>query len=174
MCVLLLAAGMLTGCSAPGTGTEESLSERAEVTESEESPEKTEFQLEKDYSEKQGETMRLYVNEEELSVFWEDNESVDALRNRVTKEALTIEMSVYGDFEQVGSIGLELPANDSYMTTDAGDIVLYSGDQIVLFYGSNTWNYTKLGHVENVTDQELKQMLGTGPVTLTIRMDQQN
>ena len=121
---------------------------------------------------KEEKMMQFYVNDEELSVTWEDNESVEALKKLVLKEPLTIEMSMYGGFEQLGSIGQDMPRSDSQTTTDAGDIVLYSGNQIVVFYGSNSWSYTRLGHIEDRTKKELSQMLGEGNVSLTIRIDE--
>lgn len=83
--------------------------------------------------------MKLKINDTVVEVLWEDNESVEALFNLVLAEPLTIRMSMYGGFEQVGSIGSSLPRNDVQTTTSAGDIVLYSGSQIVVFYGSNSW-----------------------------------
>ncbi len=127
-----------------------------------------ESDLQPDKSEETERIMKILVNDEELSVTWEDNESVNALMQMVSKEPLTIDMSIYGDFEQVGSIGQDLPRNDEQMTTSAGDIVLYSGNQIVVFYGSNSWSYTKLGHIEDRTQDELTQMLGQDHVSLTV------
>ncbi len=70
---------------------------------------------------------------------------------------LTIQMSMYGGFEQVGPIGQSLPENDSRTTTQAGDIVLYVGNQIVVFYGSNSWAYTRLGHITDKSTQEMAE-----------------
>ena len=105
-----------------------------------------------------------------VEVEWEDNESVEALRQLCREEPLTIQMSMYGGFEQVGDIGQRLPRNDSQTTTQSGDIVLYSGDQIVVFYGSNSWAYTRLGHVTDKSDEEMAQLLGNGDVTITVEM----
>lgn len=80
-------------------------------------------------------------------------------------------MSMYGGFEQVGSLGMTLPRNDTRITTAAGDIVLYSGNQMVVFYGSNTWAYTRLGKITDKTDQELTQLLSGGDVTIRISMN---
>ena len=77
---------------------------------------------------------------------------------------------MYGGFEQVGSIGQSLPRNDSQTTTQAGDIVLYSGDQIVIFYGSNSWAYTKLGHITDQDAVGMAALLGGGNATLTIAL----
>ena len=79
-----------------------------------------------------------------------------------------LQMSMYGGFEQVGSIGQSLPRNDSQTTTQAGDIVLYSGNQIVVFYGSNSWAYTRLGHITDKSAQEMAELLDGGDVTITI------
>ena len=81
---------------------------------------------------------------------------------------MTIQMSMYGGFEQVGSIGQSLPRNDAQTTTQAGDIVLYSGSQIVVFYGSNAWAYTRLGHIHDKSAQELTELLSNGDVAITI------
>ena len=95
----------------------------------------------------EAEAMKLWIGETAVAVAWEDNDAVRALRELVAEQPLTIKMSMYGGFEQVGSIGTDLPRNDTQTTTQAGDIVLYAGDQMVVFYGSNSWAYTRLGRV---------------------------
>ena len=107
----------------------------------------------------------LSVGDKNLSVEWEDNESVDALKDLVGSE-MKINMAMYGGFEQVGSIGTSLPRNDSQMTTSPGDIVLYSGNQIVIFYGSNSWAYTRLGKITGLNEKELEDTFGNGDVTI--------
>ena len=77
-------------------------------------------------------------------------------------------MSMYGGFEQVGSLGTSLPRDDKQITTNAGDIVLYSGNQIVVFYGSNSWAYTRLGRITDKTASEMADLLGNGNVRITI------
>ena len=115
--------------------------------------------------------LKLIIGDSEVSVQWEDNESVDALRELVANGPLTIQMSPYGGFEQVGSLGTSLPRSDVQTTTQAGDIVLYSGSNIVIFYGSNSWAYTRLGKIENLSAKELTDLLGDGDTTLTIFRD---
>jgi hypothetical protein len=78
---------------------------------------------------------------------------------------------MYGGFEQVGGIGKSLPRNDVQMTTSAGDIVLYSGNQIVIFYGSNSWAYTRLGHITDQDAGGMTDLLGNGDVTITISLE---
>ena len=118
----------------------------------------------KDINEEAGESMILKINGEDYPVEWENNESVEALK---TLCPLTVEMSMYGGFEQVGSLGSSLPRNDEQTTTDYGDIVLYSGNQIVIFYGSNSWAYTRLGHI--LADKEImEEALANGDVTIKL------
>ena len=108
--------------------------------------------------------MKLSIGETVVPVTWEENASVEALGELLP---LTIQMSMYGGFEQVGAIGAELPRSDAQTTTAAGDIVLYSGNQIVIFYGSNAWAYTRLGHVD-LSQEEMAGLLGNGDVTVTL------
>ena len=110
-------------------------------------------------------SMRMKINEEAVSVEWVDNASVKALQERLP---ITVKMSMYGGFEQVGSLGQSLPRNDKRITTNAGDIMLYSGNQIVIFYGSNTWAYTKLGRITNKTPSQLAEILSQSDATITI------
>ena len=108
--------------------------------------------------------MVLRIGETAVPVTWEDNPSVKALGDILP---LTIQMSMYGGFEQVGSIGQSITRNDTQITTEPGDIVLYSGNQIVIFYGSNSWSYTRLGHVD-LTREEMAELLSKGNVSITI------
>ncbi len=133
-----------------------------------EEPAETKETSENEITEKEDVNMKLWINEEEVSVIWQDNESVEALKDIVKENDLQISMSMYGGFEQVGAIGQSLPRNDVQTTTSYGDIVLYSGDQLVVFYGSNSWAYTMLGHIEDKSQEDLKNLLGNGDVTITI------
>ena len=112
--------------------------------------------------------LTLKINDIENDVIWTNNDSVRALKN-LAKDGLTINMSKYGGFEQVGSIGSTLPSFDTRITTNPGDIVLYSSNQIVIFYDSNTWSYTKLGHI-NLSKSELTDLLGDEDVVITIKL----
>ena len=113
--------------------------------------------------------MQMMIGETPVTVAWEDNASVEALK-MLAGEGLTVEMSMYGGFEQVGSIGQSLPRDDQQTTTASGDIVLYSGNQMVVFYGSNSWAYTRLGHITDQTPEQMKALLGNGDVTITLSM----
>ena len=121
-----------------------------------------------DPEEEQMGELYLKIGEEPVEVRWEENESVSFLKDYVKEEALSADLSMYGGFEQVGSLGVSVPRNDVQTVTESGDIVLYSGNQIVIFYGSNSWSYTRLGHIENKSPSEMKELLGNGDVTVTL------
>ena len=113
-------------------------------------------------------TIELKIGNTIVDVNWLDNDSVKALKELV-KDGLTINMSMYGGFEQVGSLGKTITSNDESLTTSAGDICLYQSNQIVIFYGSNTWSYTKLGHI-SLTKSELTDLFGEENVVITLNL----
>jgi len=113
-------------------------------------------------------TMIMTIGDTKVNVDWEDNQAVEALRDMAKDGDITIQMSMYGGFEQVGSIGQSLPRDDKQTTTSSGDIVLYSGNQMVVFYGSNSWSYTRLGHISDKDEAEMADLLSNGDVTITI------
>ena len=112
--------------------------------------------------------LTMSIDGVEVAVEWEDNASVEALKAIAQGEPLVIAMSGYGGFEQVGPLGAELVSDDVQTTTAAGDIVLYSSDQIVVFYGSNSWAYTRLGHITDKTPDELTNLLVGEDVVVTL------
>lgn len=141
------------------------------VPPAESKPEETQSETSKETEEEPAvKTLTMKIGDTTVAVDWEENESVAALRELVKDKPLTVQMSMYGGFEQVGSLGTSLPRNDSQTTTAAGDIVLYSGNQIVVFYGSNSWAYTQLGHVTDKTAAEMAELLGNGNVTIEISL----
>lgn len=119
-------------------------------------------------AEAQSDEMKMIINNTPVKVDWENNEAASALKETVKVHPLTVQMSMYGGFEQVGSLGMSLPKNDTRITTSPGDVILYSGNQMVVFYGSNTWAYTRLGHIRDKTQQELTQLLSNGNITITL------
>ena len=139
-----------------------------EETSQTEQPHTVEMQMEEQPQEEQNMTLRMTINHTPVNVEWENNEAAVALKEAVKSNPLTIQMSMYGGFEQVGSLGMSLPRNDTRITTSAGDSVLYSGNQMVVFYGSNSWAYTRLGHITDKTNEELTQLLSNGNVTVTL------
>ena len=161
--ILLL---ILPACDGGQSGADESekSAEPAETVQQENIEEADE----KGDIEKEEIDMKMTINDTEVTVAWEDNESVKALEERVAEGTLTMQLSAYGGFEQVGAIGETLPSSDVQTVTKPGDIVLYSGNQMVIFYGSNSWSYTMLGKITDKTEAELKELLGVNEVTVVL------
>lgn len=106
--------------------------------------------------------LKIDVGGQTFTATLEQNDATTAL---IAMLPVTLSMSDYSGFEKVGSLGASLPANNAQTTTQTGDIVLYNGNQIVIFYGSNSWSYTRLAHVDDLTGWV--EALGSGDVTVT-------
>ena len=113
---------------------------------------------------KKEQAMKLIIDDKVVPVTWEQNASAAALQKLLP---LTIKMSPYGGFEQVGAIGQSITSEDKQLTTQYGDIVLYAGNKLVIFYGSNSWAYTRLGHID-WSKQELTALLNRDGVTVQL------
>lgn len=100
-----------------------------------------------------------------------DNSSAEAFVSLLEKGDLTVDMHDYGGFEKVGPIGSKLPTNDENITTEPGDVILYQGDQITIYYDTNTWDFTRLGKVRNLSQSELKEALGDGDVRIVFSLN---
>lgn len=114
--------------------------------------------------------LKVEVNGTAFTAALEDNAAADAFVEMMREAPVVIEMSDYSGFEKVGALGTSLPASNSQTTTQAGDIVLYNGNQIVIFYGSNSWSYTRLGKIDDLTGWE--EALGSGDVTVTFSVEE--
>ena len=116
--------------------------------------------------------IQITVSGSTLPIVLEDNGATRSLVDALRKAPITYTARDYGGFEKVGALGRSLPASDSQMTTQAGDVILYSGNQIVLFYGSNTWSYTRLGKIRFPSLDVLKRFLkaGGGDVSVTLSL----
>ena len=114
--------------------------------------------------------MTVQVGEYTFTAALENNAAAGALAEMMEEGPVTIWMEDYGGFEKVGDLGTSLPASNRRITTQTGDIVLYQGSQVVIFYGSNTWSYTRLGHIEDLTSWE--EALGGGDVSVTFSLEQ--
>ncbi len=115
-------------------------------------------------------TMNITVGNTTLTAEMCDNSSAKALKEMLESGSLTINMSDYADFEKVGSLGTSLPRNDEQITTEAGDLILYQGNSFVIYYDTNSWNFTRLGKINNATKESLLKVLGDGDVTVTLSL----
>lgn len=109
----------------------------------------------------------LKINDTVVPVIWEDNASAAELKEYASEVPVSIAMHMYGGWEQVGPLGRSFTDSDMQITAHSGDIMLYSGNQIVMFYGDNTWAYTKLGHID-LPDEDVVRLLGSEAVTITL------
>ena len=114
-------------------------------------------------------TLMLSIDGTAVTVLWEDNETVSELLTAVQNSAIVVYASRYGGFEQVGSLPQSFSRSDAQITTQPGDIVLYSGNQLVVFFGSNSWSYTRLGHIEGVSTDELTALLDKDIAVIEIK-----
>ena len=113
-------------------------------------------------------TLMLSIDGTPVTVLWEDNETVSEVLTAAQNGAIEVSASRYGGFEQVGSLPQSFSRSDAQMTTQPGDIVLYSGNQLVIFFGSNSWSYTRLGHVNGMSSEELSDLLNKDVVMIEL------
>lgn len=151
--------------SGGSAGTAMAASQQTQLPASIESPAARESANEISSEESMTMKMNLQIGNRTFTAALEENAAADALVELMKAAPLTIQMSDYGGFEKVGSLGTSLPAGNSQTTTQSGDIVLYNGNQIVIFYGSNSWSYTRLGKIDDLTGWE--EALGNGDVSVT-------
>ena len=114
--------------------------------------------------------MKMTVGNNEWTVTLADNSSAEALLGLLQDGPLTIAMRDYANMEKVGPIGRDLPRNDEQITTAPGDLILYQGNALVIYYAPNTWNFTRLGKIDNVTQEELINILGDRDVKVTLSL----
>lgn len=117
------------------------------------------------------EKIQIRIGDSTLTAVLEDNESAEALKRLMADGPLTIPASNYGGFEKVCSLGTVLPSNDSQTTTRAGDICLYNSNQIVIFYGSNSWAYTRIGKISDADEAELEKILSGKETEITLSFE---
>ena len=134
-----------------------------------------ELTIDDNQSEKEEETggnadmkMNVQIGDYNFTATLEENEAVTELTDMMKEGPVTISMNDYSGFEKVGSLGRSLTRNDSQTTTKAGDIVLYNGNNIVMFYGSNSWSYTRIGKIDDLSDWETA--LGSGSITVVFTL----
>ena len=114
--------------------------------------------------------INITIDGKTMPVRLADNEAAKALAAALREAPITYEADDYGGFEKVGALGRSLPTSNSQLTTEAGDVILYNGNQVVLFYGSNSWSYTRLGRIDYASLDELRAFLkaGQGRVSVTL------
>lgn len=112
----------------------------------------------------------MSVNGQTFTVTLVRNSSTESLLERLAQGDLTVYMEDYARMEKVGDLGTRLPRNDRMLTASPGDLILYQGRYLVIYYDRNTYSLTSLGRIDQVSQQELKEVLGTGAVTVTLSL----
>ena len=179
--LLALMLLLLTGCSSTGPA-EAGTSEASGSTEETSLPTVTEPAYENEASEPYSSKSSLpegtdrmfyaHVNGKVLKILAAENSSADAFLDLLKSGDVPVEMHDYGSFEKVGPLGTTLPRNDEQITTEPGDVILYQGDQITIYYDVNNWSFTRLGKVQDLSQAELKDILGSGNVTVTFSLSE--
>lgn len=114
--------------------------------------------------------IKLFVNEKEYVVSLEDNSTARSLLKKLKNSDVHVKASDYENFEKVGTLDFDLPSNDKYITTTAGDLILYQNNKLCLYYDVNSYNLTKIGHINNINPEEFKSVLGQGDVEFTLSL----
>ena len=113
----------------------------------------------------------ITINGKTLTADFADNSSAKALADVLAKSAITYQADDYGNFEKVGDLGQSFPKNDKNITTEPGDIILYQGHNLCIYYAQNTWSFTRIAKIKGVSKDELKEFLGEGEITVTLSVE---
>ncbi|MDE6716219.1 MAG: hypothetical protein K2J74_07055 [Muribaculaceae bacterium] len=115
--------------------------------------------------------IKITIGDKSMAATLADNEATKHLASMLTEAPITIAMNDYGGFEKVGTLPTSLPTSNSNITTVPGDIMLYQGNNMVIFYGSNTWSYTRLGKIDGATAVNIREFLGIGNISVTLSLN---
>lgn len=175
--ILLFVTGCTGASRTKPTASEDSgFTEETRLPAATEAPSETEAtELHSTEPEATGGLDRLYyahVNGKVLKILAAENSSADAFLDLLKTGDVTIEMHDYGSFEKVGPLGTTLPRNDEQITTEPGDVILYQGNQVTIYYDLNSWSFTRLGKVQDLSQEELKEILGNGDAAVTFSLSE--
>lgn len=162
LCILLAAANLSACGSQQAPADADSLQTVIEEDASATSPQAPEEPMQEESA------LKITVGEHVFLATFEDNSSAEEFRELLSQGPLTIEMEDYGGFEKVGPLGTELTRNDRQITTEPGDVILYQGNQITIYYGTNSWNFTRLARIDDPS--ELQEKLGSGSISVTFSL----
>lgn len=164
--IIIIFSLLFTACSQQTSDkTSETAAEATSIQESNQESESINAKEDVTYMKE----IALYVNGTKLDISWEDNKTVDEIKEYAKKNPITVNSTKYDNFEQVGDLPQSFTKDDLQMTTQEGDIVLYSGNKLVVFFGSNSWSYTKLGHIVGLSHDELSKLLNVNTATIEIK-----
>lgn len=113
----------------------------------------------------------ITINGKTLTADFADNSSAKSLAEALAKSSITYQADDYGNFEKVGDLGQSFPKNDENITTEPGDIILYQGHNLCIYYAQNTWSFTRIAKIKGISKDELKEFLGEGEITVTLSVE---
>lgn len=166
---ILLTALSLSGCGTGETQADTGAAPQQLIIPAQESYSESIDQTEELTYDQEAAALKITVGENTFYATFEDNPSADAFQDLLAQGAVTVEMQDYGGFEKVGSLGTELTRTDEPITTEPGDVILYQGNQITIYYGTNTWNFTRLAKIDD--PEGLKEKLGVGTIRATFSLE---
>lgn len=158
-------SSLLTESSSDMTGQTES---KVDVSQPESMAQEPESEILSE--ERESVRIKITVGDTVLTAIPEENSSAEAFIALLQEGPVTILMSDYAGMEKVGPLGTSLPRNDTHISVDAGDVILYQGNQITIYYGTNSWSFTKLATIEDATKESLLEILGSGDVDVTFSL----
>lgn len=170
ICTVLFLAVLLMLTACGNTMKDQNPDGRLEVSASESARADVESEQENRQQEVTEMKMKVQIGNTAFLATLEDNSSVDALKELMADGPLVLNMSDYANMEKGADLGTILPQNNEQMDTQAGDIILYQGRTFVIYYDTNSWSLTPIGKIDNVDAEELREVLGTGDVTVTLSL----
>lgn len=157
LCISLVACGDKDDDTKPAENQEEI--QDINNTENQENIEKQEMK-----------TLIITVSGKSLEADFADNSSAKALAEALKQSPITYKADDYGGFEKVGDLGQSFPQNNEQISTSAGDIILYQGHNLCIYYGENSWNFTRIAKIPNITKEELLKFLGEGEIEIKLEV----
>ena len=157
---------MITACG--NSKEEQKVNKKSEISTEIKTAESAGENTEKEITEMK---MKVQVGDTVFTATLAENSSVDGLKELMADGPLTLNMSDYAGMEKGADLGITLPQNNEQMNTRAGDIILYQGRTFVIYYDTNSWSLTPIGKIDNVDPEELRKVLGSGDVTVTLSLE---
>lgn len=157
--LIVMTVLMMASCA----GKKEDIPEPEKSTESSES----EISYEGDYM------LKIDIDRYILYAEFENNSSAEAFIEKLKEEGeLRLFMTDYGGFEKVAPLPWDLPTNDERITTVPGDIILYLGSNLTIYYDENTWDFTRIAHIVDTDPEKLRELLGIGNVDIIFTLEE--
>ena len=167
MVVLFAVLSMVTACG--NSRNEQDVDRELEISTA--TPDSPDIEAVQEYVEQEEIEMNVQIGDTTFTATLAENSSVDALRELMADGPLSLNMSDYANMEKGADLGVTLPQNNERMNTQAGDIILYQGRTFVIYYDTNSWSLTPIAKIDNVDAEELRGVLGTGDITVTLSLE---